>query len=141
MEAALEHCELWATQVIAKLDRLSRDARFVVGMQKIGVKSVCTGMLDVNILTVIIMSLVAQQEREIISQRTKATLAASKAQGVKLGCPNGAKHLRRYGNELGVEAIKVNADARAESLRATLQDIQRRGVISFARIPQKLNSQ
>ena len=45
---------------------------------------VAAGMLDISKLTVGIMALVAQQEREAISARTKAALAAAKAQGTKL---------------------------------------------------------
>jgi len=142
LQAALDRCKLTgATLVIAKLDRLSRDAHFLLGMQRSGVHFVCADMPDANSLTVGIMALVAQQEREMISQRTKAALAAAKARGVTLGCPNGARHLRQFGNELGVKAIKSNADARAESLRTTVQDIQRGGVISLAGIAHELNAQ
>lgn len=142
LQAALDRCKLTgATLVIAKLDRLNRDAHFLLGMQKSGVDFVCADMPDANRLTVGIMALVAQQEREMISRRTREALAAAKARGQKLGCPNGAKHLRRFGNELGVKAIKSNADARAEGLRATVQDIQRGGVISLAGIAQELNAQ
>ncbi|MEZ7195565.1 recombinase family protein [Pseudodesulfovibrio karagichevae] len=139
---ALERCKLTgATLVIAKLDRLSRDAHFLLGLEKSRVSFVCVDMPDANNFTVGIMALVAQQEREMISKRTREALAAAKARGVKLGCPNGAAHLRHYGNELGVRAIKENADARAESLRATVEDIQRNGVVSFTGIAKELNSQ
>ncbi len=142
LQAALDRCKLTgATLVIAKLDRLSRDAHFLLGMQKSGVHFVCADMPDANSFTVGIMALVAQQEREMISQRTKAALAAAKARGVHLGCPNGARHLRKFGNELGVKAIKSNADARAESLRVTVRNIQRGGITSFAGIAQELNAQ
>ena len=98
-------------------------------------------MPDANNFTVGIMALVAQQEREMISKRTKEALAAAKARGVKLGCPNGAAHLRKYGNVQGVKAIKANANARAKSLRPVLAAIQENGIKSLNGIAQELNRQ
>ncbi len=62
--------------VIAKLDRLSRNAVFLLTLRDSGVKFVAADMPDANDLTVGIMALVAQQEREAISKRTKEALAA-----------------------------------------------------------------
>ncbi len=137
---ALEHCRLTgAVLVIAKLDRLSRDAHFLLGLQKAGVRFVCADMPTANELTVGVMALVAEQERRAISRRTKEALAAAKARGVKLGCPAGAAHLRQYGNEAGVQAIKKGADDRASSLAGILAEIQATGVTSFAGIAEELN--
>ena len=139
---ALERCKLTgATLVIAKLDRLSRDAHFLLGLQKSEVDFVCCDMPDANKMTIQIMAVMAQHEREMISKRTKEALAAAKRRGVKLGCPNGAVHLREYGHERGVEAIKANADSRAEELRTTVEEIQESGVTSFAGIAKELNAQ
>lgn len=86
LAAALAACRLHrATLVIAKLDRLSRDAAFLLGLQNAGVRFVAVDMPEANELVVGIMACVAQAERKMISDRTKAALAAAKVRGVKLG--------------------------------------------------------
>lgn len=137
---ALEHCRLTgATLIIAKLDRLSRDAHFLLGLQRSSVNFICADMPQANELTVGIMALVAEEERKAISRRTKEALAAAKARGVKLGCPNGAAHLRKYGNEAGVKAIKEKAQQHAEALREVIEEIKASGITSSNRIAAELN--
>jgi hypothetical protein len=88
LSEALALCRLHgATLVIAKLDRLSRDAAFLLNLQKAGVRFVAGDMPEANELVVGIMAVVAQAERKLISARTKAALAAAKARGVRLGKP------------------------------------------------------
>jgi DNA invertase Pin-like site-specific DNA recombinase len=72
LEKALQMARLTgATLVIAKLDRLSRNAAFLLTLRDSGVRVVAVDMPEANDLTVGIMALVAQQEREAISRRTK----------------------------------------------------------------------
>ena len=88
LSEAMALCRLHgATLVIAKLDRLSRDAAFLLNLQKAGVRFVAADMPEANELVVGIMAVVAQAERKMISTRTKAALAAAKARGVQLGKP------------------------------------------------------
>lgn len=140
LKRALEHCDLTgATLLIAKLDRLSRDAYFLLGLQRSGVSFVCADMPEANELTVGIMALIAQEERKRISERTKAALAAAKARGTKLGNPNGAEHLRGLGNKQAVKRIKENADQRAERLRGHIKKLLEQGIDSANGIAAELN--
>lgn len=130
-----------AILVIAKLDRLSRNAVFLLDLQQSGVKFVATDMPDANELTVGIMALVAQQERQAISLRTREALQAARARGAKLGNPNGAEALRRAGkgNSAAVRALKEGAGARAAKLRSTIEKLRARGITSTGAIANELN--
>ncbi|WP_172822710.1 recombinase family protein, partial [Paramagnetospirillum marisnigri] len=84
-------------------------------------------------------ALVAQHEREMISARTKAALAAAKARGQKLGSPKGAEHLRGRGNAEAVATIKEKADRRASDLQGILGELMASG-LSLRGIADELNS-
>lgn len=139
---ALHHAKVTgAVLVIAKLDRLSRNAAFLLTLQDSGVRFVATDMPDANNLTVGIMALVAQQEREAISNRTKEALQAAKARGQKLGNPNGAAALRRAGkgNAAGVLAVKTKAQEYAQEMQAVVSNLQAQGKTSLGALAEALN--
>src|SRR3954471_23494922 len=125
LQKAFEACRAFnAKLVIAKLDRLSRDAHFLLGLQKAGVEFIATDMPHANRLTVGIMALVAEQEREAISARTKAALAAAKARGVVLGKPKGYRPKGAdVGRVRGSAATAAKARAFAERLRPVLAEL------------------
>lgn len=141
---ALEQAKLTGARlVIAKLDRLSRDATFLLTLQDSGVRFVAADMPDANDLTVGIMALVARQERQAISRRTKEALAVAKARGVRLGNPNGAAAFRRAGKGTGaaIAAVSANATFRADQLRPVIQRLQAGGVASLGGLAAALNEE
>jgi len=137
---ALHQCKVTgSTLLIAKLDRLSRDAHFLLGLQKAGVKFVAADMPEANEMMVGFMALMAQNEREMISKRTKEALAAAKRRGVKLGNPNGAACLKGLGNNQAIAKVKENSQKRTDDLRPIIDDIRLTGIVSVRGITSELN--
>lgn len=106
-----------ARLVIAKLDRLSRNAGFIFALKDSGVDFVCADMPDANTLTIGIFATLAQHERELIGERTRKALAIKKQQGFQLGSP---KNLTPQAQLKGVEAIKLKAATNENNQRALL---------------------
>lgn len=123
-----------AILVIAKLDRLSRNAAFLLQLQDAKVDFCCCDMPNADRLSVGIIALLAQRERELISERTKAGLAIVKQRGTKLGNPNPTEALRKA--KLAVQSRKMEFDRAALK---TIGEIKETGVKTLAKIAECLN--
>jgi len=123
-----------AILVIAKLDRISRNASFLMKLQDSGIDFVACDMPNADKFTVGILALVAQRERELISQRTKAGLAVAKSRGVTLGNPNAAQALKKAG-----KAIQDGKQRFATVAMKHIQEIQSTGISKLSRIADCMN--
>ena len=154
---AIQACRVHGAKlVIAKLDCLSRDAHFLLGLEKAGVDFVAADMPNANRLTVGIMAMVAEEERRMISKRTKDALAAAKARGKTLGgrrrkiVGRDAKGKPIYGKiangsdearAAAMRAVQERADGRAADLAPTIKALQEAGATSLRAIAAALNEQ
>jgi DNA invertase Pin-like site-specific DNA recombinase len=155
LSAALHQAKITgAVLVIAKLDRLSRNAAFLLALRDSGVRFLAADMPDANDLTIGIMAVIAQAEREAISKRTTEALAAvrqriastgshhSKRSGrtiTRLGNPSGAGSLGKRGNATAVAANVRRAQATATVLAPLIAKLQSDGLSGPYRIAQELN--
>lgn len=127
-----------AKLIIAKLDRLSRNAGFIMKLRDNQVDFVAADMPEMNTLSIGIVAVIAQHERELISERTKAALQQKKARGFKLGKP---ENLTEYARKKSIEVRKYNARTNLANKQAIELIIMYRGNgFLFKEIAQKLNS-
>jgi DNA invertase Pin-like site-specific DNA recombinase len=112
-----------AVLVIARLDRLARNVAFIAGLMDSRVEFVACDMPQASRLTLHILAAVAEHERELISQRTKAALAAAKARGIKLGNPDASAARIR-----AATANRAAADRFAGTVRPLIDSLQARGL-------------
>lgn len=144
-----------AILVVGKLDRLSRDVEFTSALYNSGVEFICCDNPSANKLTIQLLSVIAENEAEMISKRIKEALKVKKdklAKGIvinsngtcmkpinnvfRLGNPNG------FGNyqKLGIEKIKENARNNKANIQALhIICIARKEGQSYQKIADKLN--
>jgi DNA invertase Pin-like site-specific DNA recombinase len=135
---AIEHARReGATLIIAKLDRLARSVAFIFALRDSGVKFIACDMPEANTLTIGLLAALAQHERELISERTKAALRAKKTRGCVLGSP---QNLARQATLKAAEARRRRALEDPANRRATeLALLYRKTGLSYRVIAQRLN--
>ena len=135
LTTALEHARrIGASILIAKIDRLSRDAAFLLQLRKSGVDIVAADMPHAGTLEFGVRAVVAQHEREEISRRTKAALHAARLRGTRLGSPR--PHI---GSAIGNAKQADTADKFAGRIKLIVDDIKAAGVTSLLAIASALN--
>ena len=145
LTAALGACALHrATLVIAKLDRLARNMAFIANLMDGGVDFVACDMPHANRLTLHLLAAIAEHEREMISQRTKAALQAAKERGITLGNPNGAAALRDGCRAAAARSAAVRtakASQREVAARRLVEQLTEGNRSSYRQIALQLNRQ
>jgi DNA invertase Pin-like site-specific DNA recombinase len=136
LAAVLEACRKHkAVLLIAKLDRLARNVHFISGLMESGVEFVAVDMPEANRLTIHILAAVAEHEREMISQRTKAALQAAKARGATLGSPDPKK-----GAAIRSQVLQDKADQFAAHTLPIIRGLQAEGISSYKALARALNA-
>lgn len=131
LRAALELCrKQGATLIIAKLDRLARNVHFVSGLLETGVEFVAADMPSANKVMIQMHAVMSEWERDQISARTKAALAAAKARGVQLG-KAGPANLKRH-----ILERTADADEFAQKIAGVLNGLQSSGLTQRAMVEQ-----
>lgn len=123
-----------AKLVIAKLDRLSRNLAFIATLMDSGVEFIAVDNPHANKLTIHILAAVAQHEREMIGERTRAALQAAKRRGVKLG-RNGAERLAPANRKAAVQRAMALAPLIKELSQAGLSARQMAQELTQRKIP------
>jgi DNA invertase Pin-like site-specific DNA recombinase len=122
--------------LVAKLDRLSRDVHFISGLMAHRVPFVVAELgADADPFMLHLYAALAEKERALISARTKAALAAKKAQGVKLGNPRAAETIGK-----AHDAARAAADRFAENVLPIVREIQASGLTTLRDIAAALNA-
>jgi DNA invertase Pin-like site-specific DNA recombinase len=135
---ALRHTKLTGAKLlVAKLDRLSRAVSFIAQLMDSKVDFVACDQPSATPLTIHIYAAMAEHERNMISERTKAALRAAKDRGVKLGGFRGVK----VNPALGTAAKRERAKSFNAQVREAIAELQAEGAESLSELARRLNEQ
>ena len=122
--------------LVSKLDRLSRDVAFVAGLMAQRVPFIVAELgRDADPFMLHLYAALAEKERRLIAERTKAALAVRKASGTRLGNPT---NLLDAG-VVGRAAAKATADEHARGLLPVLRTIKAEGAWTVGAVTLALN--
>jgi DNA invertase Pin-like site-specific DNA recombinase len=130
LQEALAFCrQTEATLVIAKLDRLARNVKVIADLIESQVSFVCCDNPHASVLTLHILAAVAQEEARLVSERTRAALAAARSRGTRLGA-------RHPAFQAGLETRRRKREALIERVRPIIES-----GLSHAKMADALNAQ
>ncbi len=141
LKKALDLCKTTkATLVVAKLDRLTRNVSFLSKLLDSRVPFIACDIPEMHNpattkFMLQLMANVAEYEAKLISDRTKASLAEKKKQGVKLGTPN-----PQAGSALGIKQAQEIANETAYEICEVVSEIMQTGVYTLSGIKQCLEA-
>ena len=123
--------------IVAKLDRLSRDVAFISGLMAQRVPFIVAELgADADPFMLHLYAALAEKERRLISERTRAALAQRKAKGARLGNPSNAPEAASRGRAVSI----AEADRFAATLLPVIDSLQRAGITSYRGIAEALNN-
>jgi DNA invertase Pin-like site-specific DNA recombinase len=146
LQAALDHARsCHCVLVIAKLDRLARNAAFVCTLLESNLPILAVDMPEADRTFLQIMAVIAEREAKMISDRTKAALAAYKARGGKLGahlpqCQNLTQEAREKGAIAAGKTVHEKAIERYQHLFPGLLEMRAHGK-TYKEIAEELNAE
>jgi DNA invertase Pin-like site-specific DNA recombinase len=117
-----------ATLILAKLDRLSRNVAFIASLMERKVDFVCADMPNATPFMLHVYAAVAEEERRMIAARTKAGLAAAKANGAVLGNAKLAADNRAAARARAEKLAPVIRELKDLSARAAAAELNHRGI-------------
>jgi len=151
LQAALGLCRrIGATLLVAKLDRISRRQGFLIDLRDSGQPFKLADMPDLDEKMLPFFMMIAEYERQLIRDRTKAALGALKKRGVLLGSARPG-HWEGIGEDVRLNALakarRASIAARQEKMVAKYADMKpridamRNGKLSFRTIAEMLNAE
>jgi DNA invertase Pin-like site-specific DNA recombinase len=139
-QAALTRCrQLGAVLVTARLDRITRRAHTLSDLLEEGLSIRAADMPGADDLMMRVYAAMAQRERELISERTKAALAAARARGAVLGGDRGWRPSSGPDVVVAARARRVTAARAAHRLVLEVARLREEGVTGWAVLARALN--